>query len=395
VAKKKSKSKKKSAKRKSSGSTTAGRKRTGRKTSSAKKKKAMRKKRAPRRTASAKAGGVVSGGGHQLKVGSQLLYLAESDVSGLPWEPDEIVNHVQIALREHGRGKVEDAGALSLYPQRESLLTAMPAHVPNVQACGLKWLAHFPNNDRLGLPQVASVALLADPHSGFPLALMDATWLTARRGPAVSSVAARRLARPESRTAAIIGCGVQGRGHIPALTAVLPALEQIKLYDTDAKAAAAAARGWRGKLAHPVKIKTVDSAADAVRDADVIVTATRLTDKPDPDVPESWVRSGALAIAFDLDAVLDPELFERADRVYVDSVADVEGLMARGLLRGGLPDHLSGELGRLVAEKIPGRSADAERVACLFAGLGAVDVVLARAIYDKACRLGAGTLLDL
>ncbi|MCG3181962.1 MAG: Delta(1)-pyrroline-2-carboxylate reductase [Phycisphaerae bacterium] len=338
---------------------------------------------------------VVHGGRHQLQLGKQLLYLNQADVDRLPWESAEIVNHVRIALREQGKGKVQEPAGVSLFPQRDALISTMPACVPNVQACGIKFVSNFANNQRRGLPQVSGLALLTDPQTGFPVALIDATWLTARSGPAVSAVAASLLARPDSRTAGIIGCGVQGRGHIPALVSVLPKLERIRVYDVHAPSAAAATRGWRGKMDRKIEIEPVKTAADAVRGAEVLVSATTLSDSPKPAIHPDQVRSGALVLALDLDAVFDPDLLERADRLYVDSIADIEMLRGKGLFKSGLPNHLTGELGKLVAEKIPGRTAEAERIVCLTIGVGSVDIVLARAIFEKACRLGVGTVLDL
>lgn len=346
-------------------------------------------------TAATRSSVVLRGKGLELRPGRDLVHLSRRQIESLPWEPGEIARHVEIALREHGRGKVELAVQTTLHPQREALLSAMPALVPNVQACGLKWFSTFPSNIHNNLPQVSAIAVLSDPHTGMPLATMDGSWLTAQRGPAVSAVAAKALARPGARTAAIIGGGVQGRNHIPALVAALSDLETIRVFDIQKTRAADATRGWRGKLARRVKIEAAGSAADAVRNADVLVSATSITSKPHPSVAEGWVRSGALVLPLDLDAVFEPAVFEKADRVFVDSPEDLDILRSKGLFKKGLPQNIAGTLGEAVCGKVDGRGADAERIVCLNVGVSCVDIVLARAIYEKALRTGVGTILEL
>ncbi len=313
----------------------------------------------------------------------------------LPWEPGEVLNHVQLALRELGRGKVEMPAQVSLYPQREALLTAVPALVPNVRACGIKWSGSFPNNHRFQLPQVSALTVLADPHTGFPIAVIEATWLTAQRTPAVSAAAARLLARADSAVLGIIGGGVQGRGHIPALLDVLPGLRTVRIFDIRHSQAVRASKGWRGRLSRRVRIEPVQSVEQAVRDADVIVSATAITDRPEPSVSAEMIRGGALILPLDLDAVFEPAVFEQADRVYVDSAENLDRLRDQGLFKGGLPANIAGPLGALFAGGSPGRGADGERIVCLNVGVGCVDVVLAHAAYEKACRLGIGRVLEL
>ena len=330
-----------------------------------------------------------------IKPGRDLLYLNHSDIERLPWEPGEALNHALLALREHGRGKAQMPVGVTLQPHRQALFTAAPAFVPNVQACGLKWISRFPGNLQAGLPQVSSLTVLSDPHSGFPLALIDGEWLAGQTGPAISAAAAKLLARPESATAAIIGAGVQGRGHIPALVHVLPNLTQIKVYDTSKSRLAAAVKGWRGKLGRPVRIEAVDDYLQAVRDADVLISATAYSDKPSPAVPLGWIRNGALIISLDLDNVFEPGVFHGVDRFYVDSAEELELLRRIGMFQKGLPDHVTGLLGQVAVGRLSGRGAVAERIACLNLGLGCVDIVLARAVFEKACKLGVGQVLRL
>lgn len=342
-----------------------------------------------------RAGAVVRGPGHQLAAGRQLLFVSGATLEHLPWETGEIFNHVQIALREIGRGKVDKPAQVSFYPQRESLLCATAAFVPNVQACGLKWFASYPNNQRLQLPQVSSVIVLSDPHTGFPIAFMDAGWLTSQRGPAVSAVAAKLLARPGAETATIIGGGVQGRGHITALAEAIPTLKTVWVYDHNPTNATRAIRAVKSKVRRSVVLQPADHLAVAVRGSDIVVSATSIQSQSAATVRADWIRGGALLLPLDLDAVFEPAVFEQADRFYVDSLDDLKALHEKGLFIRAMPQNVTGQLGQLIAGKVPGRSADAETIICLNTGVGSIDIVLARAVFEKACRLGVGQVLEL
>jgi ornithine cyclodeaminase/alanine dehydrogenase-like protein (mu-crystallin family) len=337
------------------------------------------------------------GPGCQIQPGQQMLFLSQASLAGLPWEKGEVLNHVQFALRDVGRGKVETSQQIVLYPQRESLLSAVAANIPNVQACGLKLFATFPNNQRLQLPQVSSLVVLTDPHTGFPISVMDAGWLVRQRGPAVSAVAARLLARATSTTATIIGAGVQGRGHIPALVDALPSLTTVWVYDIEPSQTAKAIRWARTVLSRKVHLEPASDLASAVRVADVIVSATATAARKPVGsmVPLDWIRQGALVLPLDLDSIFAADVFEQADRFYVDSRDDLKALHEKGVFLRAMPTHVTGQLGHLLAGRIEGRSADAEIIVCLNIGAGAVDIALARAAFDKACRLGVGQVLSL
>src|SRR3989339_769408 len=82
----------------------------------------------------------------------------------------------------------------------------------------------FPENYKYGLSQTSGLLMLNDIQTGWPVAIMDAIWITAKRTPLVTSLAVEKLARKNSTEVGILGCGVQGREHVPALAQVMPAL---------------------------------------------------------------------------------------------------------------------------------------------------------------------------
>ena len=98
-----------------------------------------------------------------------------------------------------------------------------------VQAMGMKWIASFPANRERNLPRASALLILNDPQTGLPLALMDATLISAMRTGAVTALGTRCLAPFQARKAAVIGAGVQSHTQILGLATALPQLEEIAI----------------------------------------------------------------------------------------------------------------------------------------------------------------------
>jgi ornithine cyclodeaminase/alanine dehydrogenase len=220
---------------------------------------------------------------------------------------------------------------------------------------------------------------------------MDAIWITAKRTPAVSALACERLARRDAEVLTIVGCGIQGAGHLAQLPPVLPHLSEVRLYDARPDAATTLAASHHSASR---AVRVADTIESAIRDADVIVTATAILLKPKPIVRDLWVKPGALVLPVDFDSAWEWETFARADKFLVDSLPEMEYFMSIGYLANGLPP-LHAEIGEVVAGLKPGRERDDELIVNMNIGMGVEDVVVARAIYDRALEQGLGTVLAL
>ena len=146
-----------------------------------------------------------------------LLYLSAADVASAAPPPAEIINLVALALTDKANDRVHMPPKPTIHPYPGTLLQAMPAWVEAAHAGGVKWVYAFPENKTRGLPSVSGLIILNDPETGLPEAILDAAWITAARTGAVTAVAARALARPDSRTAGVLGAGVQARANMAAL----------------------------------------------------------------------------------------------------------------------------------------------------------------------------------
>ena len=254
--------------------------------------------------------------------------------------------------------------------------------------------ANFRDNPRLhGLPTIQGAVLLFDGALGTPLALLDTASLTACRTAAATAVAARRLARPDASTLALVGCGVQGLAHLAFLTAVLP-LRAVWLADPDAEAVRRCAReaARLGLAAHAAP----DSRA-AARQCEVVVTCT-----PGREVVigAGDVSPGAFVAGVGADneakRELDPSLLARATvvadlREQCARMGDLHHALAAGAL------DLTGvhaELGEVVAGRRPGRTSEDEVIVFDSTGLAIQDAAAAIVAWRGAVASGRAFTLD-
>ena len=324
--------------------------------------------------------------------GKELLYLTQDDVVAAGLTPAEVIDRVRIALAEHGRERVEMPAKIGIHPRRDSLMHAMPAWVPGERACGIKWAASFPDNLRYSLPQTSALLILNCPDTGWPICIMDATWITAKRTAAVTAIACEHLARKDTVQAGMIGAGVQGHEHVRLLPQVLPELRCIKVTDNSSGSAKRLAAALQDQV--PVEIVACDTIEQVVRNSQVVVSATKILSDPDPQVRDEWVAPGAFIAPVDFDSMWEWATFRRADKFLVDSLEEMEYFMSVGYLPHGLPE-LHAQIGEVVAGLKPGRESEDELIVDMNIGMGIEDVVVAAEIFRLAQEKGLGRVLPL
>ena len=320
----------------------------------------------------------------------ELLYLSREDIERIGLPVARIVEVVEDALVQKGSGNVEMPPKPGIHTRPGAFIHAMPAYIRTTGAAGLKWVGGYPGNSVRGLPYITGLMILNDPESGVPLAVMDATWITAVRTGAATGVAARHLARRDSRTAAILGCGVQGRSNLEALKVVLPGLRDIRVYDVRPEAAHAFARECVKR--HEISCTVCASPRQSVRTADVVVTAGPMPSPPAPVIEPDWLADGVFVCVLDFDAYVTPAAFHAADLLVTDDVAQLDYYRSVGYFKG-LPERPS-DLGDVVRGR-GGRRKEEQRIISVNLGLGAEDVATAQLIYTSALDQGVGTVLPL
>jgi alanine dehydrogenase len=254
---------------------------------------------------------------------------------------------------------------------------------------------NFPDNrSRHGLPTIQGVVFLADASNGRPLALLDSIEITRQRTAAATAVAAQYLARPNSRTATICGCGEQGRIQLRALRHKLE-LSQIFAWDIEPQTS----RRFAAEMAElGIDITAIDDLREGTLVSDAIVTCTS---SRAPFLGLADVRPGTFVAAVGADnpekSEIEPELMAKA-AVIVDVLQQsiVMGDMHHAIKAGVMtPSDVRAELGTLIAQHRPGRLADDEITIFDRSGTGVQDVAAAARAYELARDRGLGMVCTL
>ncbi len=325
--------------------------------------------------------------------GKEILYLTQQDVIEIGLSGSEVLELVRTALTEHGHKRCEMPAKIGIHPIKDSLMHAMPAWVPAAQACGIKWAECFPDNYKHDLPQTSGLMVLNCPETGWPICVLDAIWVTAKRTPAVTALACEYLARKDTETVGIIGAGVQGREHVLVLPQVLPKLKRIKITDRFDSVTQKLIQDLQPRVEtiELVECKTIE---EVVRESLVVVSATAILAQPSPQVRDEWVEEGAFIAPIDFDSLWEWETFSRANKFIVDSLEEMKYFITVGYLPHGLPS-LHAEIGEVIAGIKPGRERDEELIIDMNIGMAVEDVVVGRELFKRACAMTLGRTLPL
>jgi ornithine cyclodeaminase/alanine dehydrogenase-like protein (mu-crystallin family) len=273
----------------------------------------------------------------------------------------EAVRAVKEAFIQLSTGQAHAPARTSLeIPELRTTALVMPAYLPAAKRIGLKLISLCEDNPAKGLPLAQAVTILMDAETGTPLAVLDASYLTAVRTGAASGAATDALARKDARVAAVFGAGVQGRTQLEAVASVRP-LEKALVFDVDARAADRFAEEMGRALS--LRVEPAPS-PQALRQADIVCTATT---SAVPVFADADLKPGA-----HINAVgsykphvreLPSETVARA-RVFVDhraSALEEAGDLIIPLRAGLIAEtHILAEIGAVLAGLAPGRLSDDE-----------------------------------
>jgi ornithine cyclodeaminase/alanine dehydrogenase len=277
-----------------------------------------------------------------------------------------------------------------VHSQPNAFIHAMPAYIPALHAIGMKWVSGYPTNQARGLPYISGLLILNDDETGLPLAVMDCTWITGMRTGAATALAAHYLARPDSETVGILGCGVQGRTNLQALHVLFP-VKRVMAYDHTPEAAARYAAEMRERLGLDVTV--VNDPQQAVTGCDMVVTAGPILKHPHATIKAGWLDAGAFASLVDYDSYWDGAAMQETDKFCTDDVPQLEYYRSVGYFQSIPPIYAS--LGQLVTGQKTGRQSPAERTMTCNLGLALDDMATAPIVYRRAVERGIGTRLEL
>ena len=319
-----------------------------------------------------------------------ILVLNQSEVERL-LDMEGCIEAMAGVLEALARGELfQPLRSIAFPPGESSGIGLMPAHRSGASAAySLKTICLFPDNPTRGLDAHQGTVTLFSGETGQVRALMNASAITAIRTAAVSAVATRLLAREGASELAIIGSGVQGRSHIEALRAVKP-WERIRIASrTHAHAQA---------LAEETGAEAVESVEEAVRGADVVVTATNSSE---PVLRHEWLKPGAHVNAVGSSIKTARELDTAtivASSLFVDrreSTVNEAGDYLLPLQEGAIgPDHIRAEIGEILTGEHPGRTAPDELTVFKSLGLAVEDLAAAEYVVRRAHETSTGTTVE-
>jgi ornithine cyclodeaminase/alanine dehydrogenase-like protein (mu-crystallin family) len=288
----------------------------------------------------------------------------------LEW--DALIAAMENALIDFSAGRVQQPVRRFLTVDRyEGFFGIMPAVSDKVM--GIKLVTFYPNNAARGLPTHLAMIQLFAPETGEALALIDGRLITEMRTAAVSAAATKVLAAPDAKVLAILGSGVQARAHVEALSRVR-AFEEIRVWGRT--------RAHAERFAAEVDARVM-AAEDAVRDADVVVTATASTE---PILEGAWLKPGTHVNAIGWRGHDSRELDDAAmtNVVVVESREAAHDQCGDVILSGA---EIYAELGEILAGKKPARAE--ETTVFDSVGIAVEDIAAAQLAYAAAGKAGA------
>jgi alanine dehydrogenase len=324
----------------------------------------------------------------------EVLWLSEGDVKSL-LTMDEAISAAEKAFFDQGMGRTQMPPKSYLYfPQHEGDLRTMPAYLEGLDQAGVKIVNVHTRNPAAGLPTVMALLTLISTENGAPLAIMGAAYLTAIRTGAAGALAARLLARKNSRVMGLIGAGVQARTQLMGISRNFD-IEQVLVYDTSMDRSRSLKDECKPFL--DCEYQLASNPQDACQ-CDILVTTTP---SRSPVVLEKWVQPGTHINAIGADARGKQELqstLTKNSKIFVDDMAqavhsgEVNVPISEGLL---LPEEIFAQIGEVLVRKRPGRESEKEITIFDSTGLGIQDVATGYAVYEKAKDRGAGKKISL
>jgi ornithine cyclodeaminase/alanine dehydrogenase len=322
------------------------------------------------------------------------LLLTREDVASI-LTIEECIAAVEQAFKMYGEGRTSPPGVLGVHATDGSF--HLKAGVLQLERpyFAAKINANFPHNSkRFGLPLIQGVIVLSDAENGYPLAVMDSIEITIQRTGAATAVAAKYLARSDSKTLTICGCGNQGRVSLRALRNLFQ-LQTVFAYDSDVSQTERFVAELSAETG--IVIEVTQDLEAAIRQSDILVTCTpsnRYFVRSECVSPGTFI--AAVGADNEQKQELEPTLLSK-NKTVVDildqaaSIGDLRHALAANLMTKA---EVHGELGEVIAGRKLGRSTSEEIIIFDSTGMALQDVIVAAAVYHKAVGENLGQTID-
>ena len=328
----------------------------------------------------------------------ETLLLTDEEVKSL-LSMGEVMDAVERAFMEKSLGRAQMPSKVYLFYRKYSGdLRVMPSYLEKDDISAVKIVnSHSENRIKYNLPTVMAVVVLIDPRNGFPLAIMGGKAITDIRTGAAGGIAAKCLARKDSKIVGLIGAGAQARTQLAALLHVYGKLEEVRVWSLDATKEEFASE-MQLKYGSLCRIIPVGTVKEAVEDTDIVVTTTP---SRRPLVMDDMVSLGMHFNCIGADAPgkeeLDPAILKRAKIVVDDWEQAIHGGEINVPISQGIisRENILGEIGEVIAGLKPGRESDEEITIFTSTGLAVQDAVTAQIAYEKALKKNVGRFMKI
>lgn len=280
----------------------------------------------------------------------------------------------------------------------EGVSLFMPAYLAGSDDLAVKVVSVFPKNPERGEPIIYASVLVLDSETGRPLSFMEGGVLTAIRTGAGAGAATDLLANPTAEIVTIIGSGVQARTQLEAVCTVRK-IKEVRVYSPTIANATIFAREMKGKGPIPQLIRIMNDADTAVKNADIICTATTSFT---PVFSGSALKPGAhingVGSYMTTMQEVDAETVKKS-LVVVDDLASAKaeaGDLVVPIENGDINwGHIHAELGEIAAGLKPGRTSSEQITFFKSVGVAVQDAISGRIALENAEKMGLGQLVNL
>lgn len=325
-----------------------------------------------------------------------LTWLGGPDIARLNLQDSEILDAVEQALIAQGKGDVAIEPRVHLMPSPEinGHFNVLRGYIAPLGKAGVKIVGDFVDNYKSGLRSEMALLNLFDPQTGTPLAVIDASDITDMRTGAITALGAKHLARKDSKILGHIGARGTAYWNVRLLNELYD-FDEIRVHSRRPESRNAFAEKLSADLGK--KITVTEDWESCVRDADIVVEASRLNE-PTPLLKTEWIKKSAFVVPYGTMSAVELSLTDIMDKMVVDDWGQCKGgpfgSLREHVNQGKLSaDTLHAELGQIAAGLKPGRESDDETNLFWHRGLSLSDIAMGHLFLEKAEKLGLGQKL--